>query len=112
MEDSQTSALASIVSTAAAATMPRPPDNLATPILKRHDVEVEFYAPRGTDRQTPHERDELYVVATGVGSFVAGEERRSFSAGDFIFVAAGVVHRFEDFTDDFSTWVVFFGPIT
>jgi len=27
-----------------------------------------------------------------------------------IFVEAGVEHRFEDFTDDFETWVVFWGP--
>lgn len=26
------------------------------------------------------------------------------------FVAAGVEHRFEDFTADFATWVVFWGP--
>jgi hypothetical protein len=26
------------------------------------------------------------------------------------FVAAGVPHRFESFSDDFATWVVFWGP--
>jgi mannose-6-phosphate isomerase-like protein (cupin superfamily) len=42
--------------------------------------------------------------------FYRGEERVSFHPGDFLFVAAGVSHRFEEFTDDFRTWVVFFGP--
>jgi len=30
--------------------------------------------------------------------------------GDLLFVPAGIVHRFEDFTDDFATWVMFYGP--
>lgn len=101
-----------IVSPAAASEMPRPPDNLATPIVTRHGVEVEYYAPRGVDPQTPHKRDELYMVATGAGWFVVAEQRRRFSAGDLIFVPAGVEHRFEEFGDDFSTWVIFFGPET
>jgi mannose-6-phosphate isomerase-like protein (cupin superfamily) len=99
-----------IVSPSAAAGMPRPPDNLATPVLARHGVEVEYYAPRGADVQTPHERDEIYVIATGSGWFVARETRRRFAAGDFIFVPAGAEHRFEEFSEDFAAWVVFFGP--
>ena len=27
-----------------------------------------------------------------------------------LFVPAGVEHRFDDFSDDFAAWVVFFGP--
>ena len=30
--------------------------------------------------------------------------------GDFLFVPAGVEHRFEGFTDDLAVWVVFYGP--
>jgi hypothetical protein len=30
--------------------------------------------------------------------------------GELLFVPAGVVHRFEDFSDDFATWVMFYGP--
>ena len=101
-----------VVSPAAAAMLPRPADNLATPILARHGVETEFYAPRGVDPQTPHDRDELYVIAAGSGLFVAGGERRQFAAGDLIFVPARVEHRFEQFSDDFAAWVVFFGPST
>jgi mannose-6-phosphate isomerase-like protein (cupin superfamily) len=47
------------------------------------------------------------VVITGTGSFVAGDSRRPFGPGDAIFVTAGIVHRFEDFTDDLVVWVVF-----
>jgi mannose-6-phosphate isomerase-like protein (cupin superfamily) len=71
---------------------------------------IEIYAPRGKDDQTPHERDELYVIASGSGTFVNGEQRMSFSKGDVLFAAAGEEHRFEDFSDDFYTWVIFYGP--
>ena len=71
---------------------------------------VEFYAPRGSDPQTPHTRDELYVVAQGSGTFYDGTTRRPFAPGDLIFVAAGVPHRFENFTDDLGVWVMFYGP--
>jgi len=30
--------------------------------------------------------------------------------GDVLFVAAGVEHRFLNISDDFSAWVVFWGP--
>lgn len=81
--------------------------------FRRGTLEVELYAPRGTDPQTPHKRDELYVVVSGQGEFIAGDnppQRFSFAPGDFLFVAAGVSHRFEKFSDDLSVWVVFYGP--
>lgn len=95
---------------AEAAAAPIPPGNLATPILAHGSMVVEYYAPRPADSQTPHTRDELYVIAAGSGWFVNGERRHRFGPGDVIFVPAGVVHRFEEFGDDFATWVVFYGP--
>jgi mannose-6-phosphate isomerase-like protein (cupin superfamily) len=71
---------------------------------------VEVYAPRGSDPQKPHTRDEVYIVARGTGEFVNGESRVSFEAGDFLFAAAGEPHRFENFTVDFAVWVLFYGP--
>lgn len=71
---------------------------------------VEVYAPRGHDPQQPHARDEVYVVASGEGEFVMGDERTRFGAGDFLFVAAGVPHRFENFSEDLAVWVMFYGP--
>jgi hypothetical protein len=53
---------------------------------------------------------ELYVIARGSGTFVNGDGRHPFSSGDVLFVPAGASHRFEDFTDDFATWVIFYGP--
>lgn len=69
-----------------------------------------MYAPRGTDPQTPHVRDEVYFVVSGSGEFVVAGERAPFAAGDALFVGAGIEHRFENFTGDFAAWVVFYGP--
>jgi len=83
------------------------------PFTVRHargSMVVELYAPRGVDDQQPHSQDELYFVARGSGTFVCGGESVAFTTGDALFVAAGVEHHFEDFTDDFETWVVFYGP--
>jgi mannose-6-phosphate isomerase-like protein (cupin superfamily) len=73
-------------------------------------LSIEIYAPKGRDLQSPHSKDEVYVVASGSGSFVCGSERTPFGPGDLLFVPAKVPHRFEDFGDDFAVWVVFYGP--
>ncbi len=85
------------------------PDAFAT-VLSQGSIQVGLYAPTGVDPQTPHPRDELYVVMRGAGWFVNGDTREPFGPGDLLHVPAGVQHRFEEFTDDFATWVVFYGP--
>ena len=87
------------------------PDGKRFVEMFRHDtLLVELYGPRGTDPQTPHTRDEGYIVVKGTGDFVNGNDRVKFAPGDFLFAAAGAVHRFENFTDDLSVWVIFYGP--
>ena len=78
--------------------------------LERCSIEIELYAPRGTDPQAPHSRDEIYVVVRGSGEFVNGGVRTPFAVGDLLFVPAGAVHRFESFTSDLEAWVIFYGP--
>jgi gentisate 1,2-dioxygenase len=73
-------------------------------------LQIKMYRPQGADGQQPHVRDEVYVVARGSGWFVNGTQRHAFGAGDVLFVPAGVAHRFEEFSDDFCTWVLFYGP--
>jgi mannose-6-phosphate isomerase-like protein (cupin superfamily) len=93
-----------------ARTAPPQPGRRSALLLTHESLELRYYAPRGTDPQTPHPRDEVYVVTSGRGWFVRGGERVPFEPGDALFVAAGVEHRFEDFSDDFGTWVIFYGP--
>jgi mannose-6-phosphate isomerase-like protein (cupin superfamily) len=59
---------------------------------------------------TPHDQDEVYVILRGRGVFFHGGQRDPFGPGDLLFVAAGTEHRFEDFTEDLTVWVVFYGP--
>ncbi len=90
--------------------LPGPEGARFAPVLGHGSLLVEIYAPRGHDPQTPHTRDEVYVVVHGEGFFVNGPDRVRFGPGDVLFVPAGVVHRFEDFTDDLVVWVFFYGP--
>lgn len=88
-----------------------PPDRLSALLLRHGTLELRWYAPPNPDPQIPHDRDELYVVVSGRGWFVRGEDRVAFNPGDALFVPAHVPHRFEDFTPDLATWVVFYGPV-
>ena len=78
--------------------------------LRHGSMRCILYAPPLPDPQTPHEQDELYIVHAGSGDFVLKGERRAFGPGDVIFVPAGADHRFENYTSDFTTWAVFWGP--
>jgi len=84
-------------------------DRLVYP-LRHGSMRIGLYAPREIDEQAPHEQDELYIVASGTGFFVKNGERRPFKPQDAIFVEAHAFHHFEDFSDDFVTWVIFWGP--
>lgn len=78
-------------------------------LIEKDSFDVSLYKPEKIDPQTPHARDELYVIASGSGKFFCAGETQSVATGDVLFVAAGVAHRFENFTGDFATWVIFFG---
>lgn len=80
-------------------------------LFEHGSASVEIYRPRGVDRQKPHDRDEIYVIISGSGFFMNGAHRRPFVAGEVLFVEAGAEHRFEEFSDDFATWVLFYGPM-
>ena len=71
---------------------------------------VELYQPLDEDLQQPHDRDECYVVTDGTGLFEMGNETVSFAKGDFIFLPAGMPHRFRDFGHSMTCWVMFYGP--
>lgn len=79
-------------------------------LFEHGTLSVEIYKPEKVDLQQPHTRDEVYIIVSGNGEFLNGTVRTTFAPGDFLFVPAGVEHRFENFSDDFSTWVLFYGP--
>ena len=79
-------------------------------LFEHGSLKMGIFCPRDQDTQEPHARDEIYVVITGHGFFHNGGAYQACSAGDVLFVAAGVEHRFEEFSDDFATWVIFYGP--
>lgn len=67
-----------------------------------------YVLPAGAvDQQQPHGEDEVYVVAAGGSLFTAGPDTREIRAGDVLFVAAGVPHRFHDITEELRLIVVF-----
>lgn len=94
----------------AAAMLPTPEGKRSAAVFEHGTLQVKLYAPVGIDPQQPHTRDEAYVVARGSGWFVNGAHRHPIGPLDVLFVEAGAVHRFEDFSDDFLVWVFFYGP--
>ena len=73
-------------------------------------MSVEVFAPKEADLRQPHAQDELYFIHSGTAQIIINEQRFDAAPGDAFFVAAGVVHMFENFSEDFVTWVVFYGP--
>ncbi len=84
--------------------------NKFAPMFRHGSLVLGLYAPEEADRQQPHEQDEVYVVTSGTSEFVRDGDRVEVGPGDALFVSAGIKHRFENFSDDFAVWVVFYGP--
>jgi mannose-6-phosphate isomerase-like protein (cupin superfamily) len=76
--------------------------------FKKGNVSLVFFAPRGTDYQTFHDEDEFYFIARGLGELVIENTRFDCETGDAFFVPAKATHHFENFTEDFVTWAIFF----
>jgi mannose-6-phosphate isomerase-like protein (cupin superfamily) len=62
------------------------------------------------NEQTPHAQDEIYLIIRGRGVLCHHRKRDPFESGDVLFVAAGIEHHYEDFTEDLALWRVFYGP--
>lgn len=78
-------------------------------LMQHGSMSVEYYKPEKVDHQQPHKQDELYVIASGSGFFFRNGDTVTCKTGDVLFVPAGMEHHFTDFTDDFATWVIFYG---
>ena len=93
-----------------AAAAPLRDGRLSTRWFEGDGIEIRHYAPKREDSQVPHDRDEFYFVISGQGTYIREGERVRFGPGDMLFAAAGEEHRFVEFSDDFATWVLFYGP--
>ena len=78
--------------------------------LEHGTMSLGYYAPVGSDPQQPHKQDEIYIVHSGTSTFLLEDRALNLTPGDAVFVPAGAVHRFTEFSADFGTWVVFWGP--
>ncbi|HTK99086.1 MAG TPA: cupin domain-containing protein [Pseudomonadales bacterium] len=91
-------------------TIPGPGGERVALGLKRGTLDVVLSIPVPPNRQTPHAQDELYAVVRGRGVLVHAGRRDAFEAGDLLFVAAGVDHHYEAFSEDLALWRIFYGP--
>jgi mannose-6-phosphate isomerase-like protein (cupin superfamily) len=64
----------------------------------------------GTDDQSPHAEDEIYIVATGKARIVTPDDSAEVGPGAVIYVPAGEDHRFTDITEDLALLVIFAPP--
>ncbi|MEV6602148.1 cupin domain-containing protein [Actinoplanes sp. NPDC051346] len=79
--------------------------------LRTPDLSVGTYCipAGGTDDQSPHTEDEVYVVAGGRAVLRADSGTAEVQTGSVVFVPAGERHTFTDITEDL-TLLVIFGP--
>ncbi len=78
-------------------------------VIEDGSMSVEYYVPKDADKQKPHTKDELYIIASGHSEFLRDKEMINCKKGDVIFVPAQMIHRFINFSADFATWVIFYG---
>jgi mannose-6-phosphate isomerase-like protein (cupin superfamily) len=63
----------------------------------------------GTDDQSPHTEDEIYIVTAGRARIATPGGTTDVGPSSVIFVPAGEEHRFTDVTEDLALLVIF-GP--
>jgi mannose-6-phosphate isomerase-like protein (cupin superfamily) len=79
--------------------------------LRVPSLSVGLYAlpAGGTDPQSPHQEDEVYVVVRGRAMLRVADEDRPVRPGSIVFVGKGVEHRFHSIEEPLSV-LVFFAP--
>ena len=96
------------MSLAAALALPRTPGRSAE-VFVDGGLEVRFAAKPTNGPQVPHEKDELYFIAAGTARYRVEDRVTEVGPGDVCFCAARVSHGFEDISEDFCVWVLFYG---
>lgn len=90
--------------------IPGPAGEHAATVLRRGPLDVALSLPVRPAQQTPHEQDEIYFIIRGRAVFLHQSRRDPVGSGDLVFVAARTEHQFEELSEDFAVWRVFYGP--
>ena len=98
------------IALATARAMPWKPGRSAEAFIDG-DLEVRFTAGPTKGPQTPHSRDELYIVAAGTAWYRVEDRVTAVGPGDLLFAAAHAAHGFEKISEDFAIWIIFYGPV-
>ena len=90
------------------ARIPGPAGERSSAVLHRGTLDVKLNSLLPPNATATHEQDEIYVVVGGRGVFVHNGQRDRIETGDFLFVAAGTEHYFEDF-EELTLWRIYYG---
>lgn len=96
------------VTLAAARALPITPGRSAE-VFVDGDLEIRFAGRPTNGPQTPHLRDEIYVVTSGTARYRVEDKVTDVAPGDLLFCAAHTPHGFEGNSEDFTVWVMFYG---
>jgi mannose-6-phosphate isomerase-like protein (cupin superfamily) len=77
-------------------------------VLSRGTLDLKLNVLLPPNARASHAQDEIYIVMAGRGVFVHDGTRDRIETGDFLFVAAGVEHVFEDF-EELTLWRIYYG---
>ncbi len=79
------------------------------PFLNRPTLKMGLYAlPKGaTDRQSPHNEDEVYYIENGKATLQIGKEDHKVKKGSVIFVKRGIPHKFHSIEEPLDVLVFF-----
>jgi mannose-6-phosphate isomerase-like protein (cupin superfamily) len=98
------------VTLAAARALKPPEGSRAAEVFRDDSVWIRFAARPTSGPQIPHSRDEFYIVASGTARYRWDSGETMIGPGDLMFAAAHTPHGYDQFSVDFSVWVVFYGP--
>ena len=90
------------------AKIPGPAGERGASALHRGTLDLKLNVLLPPNASATHAQDEIYIVMGGRGVFVHGGEHTPFETGDFLFVAAGTAHHFEDFAE-LTLWRIYYG---
>jgi mannose-6-phosphate isomerase-like protein (cupin superfamily) len=90
------------------AKIPGPKGEQGAKVLSRGTLDLKLNVLLPPNAKATHEQDEIYIVLAGRGVFVHNGVRDRVEQGDFLFIAAGIEHYFEDFTE-LTLWRIYYG---